>query len=55
MKYQKKRGKYKYRKEKNKFLFSIIVPVYNTEKYVEKTLKVNIRSHGQGLWVVSLK
>ena len=25
--------------EKNKFLFSIIVPVYNTEKYVEKTLK----------------
>ena len=25
--------------EKSKFLFSIIVPVYNTEKYVEKTLK----------------
>ena len=25
--------------EKRKFLFSIIVPVYNTEKYVEKTLK----------------
>ena len=25
--------------EKNKFLFSIIVPVYNTEKYIEKSLK----------------
>ena len=30
--------------EKNKFLFSIIVPVYNTQKYVEKTLKSKYES-----------
>ncbi len=32
--------------EKSKFLFSIIVPVYNTEKYVEKSSEINIRSNG---------